>query len=173
MGSGLRYTGNYGQGRQEFLRAKSEAQQAAEKALLRATHDRNQKLNRINRERGQGGKFTCPPQCETCYPVTAGQADHVHLAVRDLRAGKAAPKRPTGKKGRCRICGEPCPRSCYYHRRCRLEPPPQALPRTCRWCGRSLPEGTSPKRKWCGGSCRGKAQRAKVKAQRRSEGVAR
>lgn len=162
----LKYTGNYGTGRVEHLRERQAAQVEAERALLRATHDRNQKLNRINRERGQGGKFTCPPQCETCYPVTAAQDDHVHLAVRDLRAGKAAPKRPTGRKGRCRICGQPCPKRCYYHRRCRLEPPAQALPRTCRWCGRSLPEEANLQRNWCDRACESKAYRARVKARR-------
>jgi hypothetical protein len=164
----LKYTGNYGTGRVEHLRERQAAQVEAERALLRATHDRNVKLNALNKERGQGGKFCCPPSCPTCYPPDDAQGSSVGLGkidLRDLRAGKATPKRPTGRKGRCRICGQPCPKRCYYHRRCRLEPQvAQAPPRTCRWCGRSLPENCNPQRKWCDRACESKAHRAKVKA---------
>jgi len=149
--------------RQGAVRAERQARADRDAAIeqAREQHYRRQKLYAaVLRDVGAVIPLNCDTDCPICHPPAP--AHDPAIEIRDLRGGAATKKRPSGKKGTCRICGKICLKSLYYHKACRLEPPPTKKPiPTCRWCAHPLPEGSSPLRKWCSVSCCSKAQRAR------------
>jgi len=138
----------------------------AERELLQATHAQNEKLNRLNKERGQGGRFECPPACHLCYPPDAAQEGGARLGVRDLRgAGRVAPTVLRGKKGKCRACGVKIPRARWYCDPCKLHPHRVKLtppPRFCACgCRERLPEACPTTKRYLNPTHQKRAYRAR------------
>jgi len=146
------------------MRAAANAE--AERELARQTHEQNAKLNRLLRERGQGGQWTCPPACDLCHPLPVAQdVTHKGLSTVDLRAAGTGPKVVLrGKRGKCRGCGAKIRRTRWYCDDCKLHPGRAKLtppPRRCGFCATPLPETAPATRKWCGDSCKNRAHRAR------------
>jgi hypothetical protein len=141
--------------------ARAERQRLAEIEIEREAHYRRRKSEASAlRNYGKSVPSPCGAECPVCHPP-APEHDS-QFEIRDLREGRAAAKRPTGKTGTCRLCGKPCPKRCYYHRSCRLQPGAAVIKRTptCLWDAKPLTGGQT---KWCSRSCQNKAYRAKLR----------
>jgi hypothetical protein len=149
-----------GSRRSRYREEKAAAQAAYELDLARQVHAQNEKLNRLNRERGQPGRWTCTPKCPVCFPPSLADDPGAGLSVLDLR-GKAAPRpKLTGRRGKCRRCGQRCPKRLWYcSDACRLHKTPPAPPRRCAFCQAALPEGATVRRRFCDDRCRDRARR--------------
>jgi len=141
--------------------ARVERQRLADIAIEREAHYRRRRSEAYAlRAFGKVVPSPCGAECPVCHPQ-ASTPDPAYYEIRDLRQGRAAVKRPTGKTGTCRLCGKPCAKRYYYHRACRLSPAAivKRTP-TCLWDAKPLTGGQV---KWCSRSCCAKAYRARTR----------
>jgi hypothetical protein len=148
VGSGLRYTGNYGTGRVEHLREREAAEVEAERARVRETRARLLKLNALARARGEPARWVIPDDPDAVLPAAQGREA---LNVQDLRGHVAARKM---KRGVCAVCGKRTAlKRQFYHPACKGQPAQVIPPRRCTFCAKPLPEGSDVRRRYCDRSC--------------------
>jgi hypothetical protein len=149
-----------------IVRAAREAE--AERELARQEHARLAKLNRRLKETGTPGQWTCPPACPTCHPTVADDAS-AGLNVMDLRGAGTRPRLVlSGKRGRCRRCGQRCPKACWYcSDACRYDLARKPPPRFCACgCGQPLPDGASDAKRYLNPTHQKRAARRRQRAAR-------
>jgi hypothetical protein len=147
-------------------RERREAHRARlEREAADATHAQNLKLNAALKRSGAPGRWECGPKCPVCHPIIPTQDANSGLSTLDLRGGAAG--RPkvvlSGKRGKCRRCGQRCPKACWYcSDACRYDLAKRPPPRYCQCgCRQPLPDGAPDAKRYLDPAHQKRAYRAR------------